>query len=296
MAVVDVLVTGAGGVLGRKIMNLLRPQYDVVACGRIPGENIDTVWDISCQDSPRPDCKPQTVVHTAAQIGYYNQPFSDATPLFNANIIGTLRVANWCILQEVKKLIIISGAIVYGEWGRIPKTELDLVKPHAAGAYAVSKWCSEKIARLVRHSDCKLTILRLSSLYGIGYKNGLVQRLLIKRISEGVIHLKPPYNDAFDLLHVYDAARTIQHTIENNLTGLWNVGGGKLTTIQELAEICASQFNARVILSRANSSRKPRIINWVDDGKARNELGHENLISLEMGIADIEDNEKSKYV
>ena len=296
MAVVDVLVTGAGGVLGRKIVNLLRPQYDVVACGRIPGENIDTVWDISCQDSPMPDCKPQTVVHTAAQIGYYNHPFSDATPLFNANIIGTLRVANWCILQEVKKLIIISGAIVYGEWGRIPKTELDLVKPHAAGAYAVSKWCSEKVSCIVAHVGCGLSILRFSALYGNGYNNGLVQKLLRKGLNQGAIHLEPPCDDAFDLLHVSDAAHAIQHTIENNLTGLWNVGGGKLTTIQELAEICASQVNVRVILSRANSSRKPRIINWVDDGKARNELGHENLISLEMGIADIEDNEKSKYV
>ena len=215
MAVVDVLVTGAGGVLGRKIMNLLRPQYDVVACGRIPGENIDTVWDISCQDSPMPDCKPQTVVHTAAQIGYYNHPFSDATPLFNANIIGTLRVANWCILQEVKKLIIISGAIVYGEWKGLPKSEFDLVNPRAAGAYAVSKWCSEKISSIVTHAGCELSILRFSSLYGEGYENGLVQRLLRKGFKEEDIHLEPPCDDAFDLLHVADAARSIQYSIES---------------------------------------------------------------------------------
>lgn len=292
MAVVDVLVTGAAGVLGREIVNLLHPKYHVVACGRIPGENIDAVWDISCQDTPTPDCKPQTVVHTAAQIGYYNQPFSEGAPLFKVNLIGTLRVANWCVLQKVKKLILVSGAIVYGEWTDRPKTENDFVNPRLAGAYAVSKWCSEEIAGLVRHSGCQLTIFRLSSLYGIGYEKGLVQRLLKKGIETGNIHLELPYNDAFDLLHVSDAAHTIQRSLENSLTGLWNVGAGKLTTIKKLTEICARQVNAQVILSSNKSSRQPRIINWVDDRKARNEIGHENLISLEMGIAKIKDSEE----
>jgi len=295
MAVVDVLVTGAAGVLGREIVNLLRPQYHVVACGRTPGENIDAVWDISSQDSPTPDCKPQTVVHAAAQIGYYNQPLSDATSLFNVNILGTLRVANWCVLQKVKKLILVSGAIVYGEWKGLPKSEFDLANPRAAGAYAVSKWCSEKISSIAAHAGCELSILRFSSLYGEGYENGLAQRLLRKGIVEGDIHLEPPYGDAFDLLHVSDAAYTIQRSMESKLTGLWNVGGEKLTTIQELVEICASQVNAQIVFSSDKSSRQPRIINWVDDRKARNEIGHKNLISLEMGIAKIKDNEGLKY-
>lgn len=293
---VDVLVTGGSGVFGRQIVSSLRMRnYNVVACGRTAGEGVDAIWDISQQDSPEPVCKPQIVVHAAAQIGYYNQPFSKPIPLFDVNIIGTLRVANWCVLQKVKKLILVSGAIVYGEWKGLPKSEVDSVNPYVAGAYAISKWCSEKISCIVTHAGCELLILRFSSLYGKGYKNGLAQRLLRKGIIKGNIYLEPPYSDAFDLLHVSDAAHTIQRSMESNLTGLWNVGSGKLTTIQELAEICASQVNAQVIFSRDKSSRQPRIINWVDDEKARSELGHENLISLEASIAEIKDNEELKY-
>ncbi len=295
MAVVDVLVTGAAGVLGREVVNLLRPKCHVIACGRIPRENIDAVWDISCQDAPTPDCRPQTVVHAAAQIGYYNQPFLAAASLFNVNIVGTLRVANWCVLQNVKKLILVSGAIVYGGWEGLPKPECDLVNPRIAGAYAVSKWCSEKISSIVTHAGYELSILRLSSLYGKGYEKGLAQRLLEEGSTEGSIHLKPPYDDAFDFLHVTDAARTIQRSIESNLTGLWNIGGGELTTIKELAAICSRQVNARVILSGEKSSHQPRIMNWVNDAKARRELGHENSVSLEAGIAEINDKEESQY-
>ena len=162
-----------------------------------------------------------------------------------------------------------------------------MVNPRAAGAYAVSKWCSEKISSIVKHAGCELSILRFSSLYGEGYENGLAQRLLRKGIVEGDIHLEPPYDDAFDLLHVSDAAHTIQRSMESNLTGLWNVGGGKLTTIQELAEICASQVNAQIVFSSDKSSRQPRIINWVDDQKARRELGYKNQVKLDMGISQI---------
>jgi len=293
---VDVLVTGGSGVLGTQIVNRLRKSnYNVVVCGRSADKSMDTTWDISKQDSPKLTCEPQAVIHAAAQVGYYGQPFSDAISLFNVNIVGTLRVANWCVSQKVKKLILVSGAIVYGEWAGLPKSESDLVNPHIAGAYAISKWCSEKISCIVTHAGCDLSIFRFSSLYGKGYKNGLAQRLLRKGIVEGDIHLEPPYGDAFDLLHVSDAAYTIQRSMESKLTGLWNVGGEKLTTIQELVEICASQVNAQIVFSSDKSSRQPRIINWVDDRKARNEIGHKNLISLEMGIAKIKDNEGLKY-
>jgi len=287
---VDVLVTGGSGVLGRQIVSSLRmSNYRVVACGRIAGDNVDATWDISQQDAPGPNCEPSVVVHAAALTGHYHQPLSEAIPLFNVNVLGTLRVANWCVSREVQKLVLVSGAIVYGEWTGFRKSEANPAKPWLAGPYAVSKWCSEQVACMVMHSGCELTILRLSSLYGVGYDKGLIQRMLRQGIQTGSIHLKPPFGDAFDLLHVSDAARTVQRAIENSQTGLWNVGSGKLTTIRELAEICARQVNAQVSLSDTESTRPARIINWVDDRKARSELGHENLTTLDMGISEIEE-------
>ncbi len=285
---VDILVTGSSGVLGRQLVNNLRmSNYSVVACGRIAGDNTDAVWDISQQDTPEPDCNPSVVVHAAAMIGGYQQPFSEAVPLSNTNVMGTLRVANWCVSKKVQKLILISSAIVYGKWEDSPKSESDPVKPWLAGAYAVSKWCSEQIAYMVTYAGCQFTILRLCSLYGIGYDMGLIPRMLQEVQKKGVINLKPPFDDAFDLLHVSDAVLTVQCAIEKSQTGLWNVGGGKLTTIRELSEICAGQVDADVVLSETKSLRPARIINWIDDRRARNDLGHTNQTSLNIGISKI---------
>jgi len=285
---VDVLVTGAAGVLGREIVKTLRSaNYQVMACGRVPADGMDARWDVSRQDAPEPDCSPGAVIHAAAKIGGYQHPLSDAKTLFDVNVTGTLRVARWCASRKVEHLTLVSGAIVYGEWSRCPKSEEDPVNPWMAGSYAVSKYCGEQAASLVRGSGTSLTVLRLSSLYGVGYANGLAQRLINLGLETGSICINPPVEDAFDLLHVSDGARAIQRAMEHKQVGLWNVGSGTLTTIQGLAEACARQIGVQVTIADSVYSRPTRIINWVDDTKARRDLNHANRASLDSGIAEI---------
>lgn len=288
MAVVDVLVTGAGGVLGREIVNLLRPQYHVVACGRVPGENIDAVWDIVRHDTLTPDCEPEIVVHGAARIAGYKQSLSNALSLFETNVLGTVQVVRWCALKQVKKLIILSSAIVYGEWQDFPKSEADPVKPWVAGPYAVSKWCGEQAAHLVKECGCKLSILRLSSLFGPKYINGLPQRMISQGLRTGSIEVAPPFETAFDIMYVSDAARAVELAVASEDVGLWNIGSGRLTTVRKLAELCAYHLGVKTVLSEKDiHGKEPLILNWVNDERARRKLGHTNEISLDEGISSI---------
>ncbi len=283
---VDVLITGASGVLGKQVVAQLRAAgYSVVGCDKQAGEHADAQWDITVQDAPEPDCSPAVVVHAAAQVGRYQHPLAEARPLFDVNVAGTLRVIQWCEARQVKRLILISGAIVYGAWMDKPKSETDPAQPWLAGAYAASKYGSEQVARLL--TSCDVTILRLSSLYGAGYARGLIQRLVGQPRQENCVRLDPPFDDAFDLLHVADAARTILRAVESPPAGLWNVGSGTLTTIREVAARCAEIVGVPVLFSESNPTRPARILNWVDDQRARRELGHTNQITLEQGIMEI---------
>jgi nucleoside-diphosphate-sugar epimerase len=284
---VDVLVTGGAGVLGRHICSqLLETQFTVYSSGRVAGAKVDIQWDLACQDAPAVDCTPAVVVHAAAKVGRLGQSLTEADTLVEVNVGGMLRVVRWCAEKGVEKLILASGALVYGQWAESPKKESDPVAPAAAGPYAVSKWCSEQVARLVEQAGCKLSILRLSSLYGVEYDRGLVQRMLRQGRETGKIDLGPPFEDAFDLLWVADAARTVCKTIEFDQGGMWNVGGGSLTTIRELAETCAEAVGVPVVMSGADS-RSRRILNWVDDRKARAELGHVNNTEVRSGVRQI---------
>ena len=285
---VDILVTGAAGVLGRQIVGVLRSAgYRVLACGRRAAHGLDAVWDVSHQESPDPEPLPGVVVHAAARTGRYRQPISEAAPLFEVNVSGTLKVARWCEVKQVKRLVLVSGAVVYGRWTDSPKGEADPPYPWVAGPYAVSKWCGEQAASLILNGDTELTILRLSSLYGPGYNDGLPQRLLREAREDGSLALAPPLDDSFDLLHVSDAASTIRRAIESEASGLWNVGSGELTTIHRLGEVCAERAGATVTVLDSSAERPRRILNWVDDGKARRELGHVNELTLDSGVEEI---------
>jgi nucleoside-diphosphate-sugar epimerase len=283
---VRVLVTGAGGVVGRNLVAVLRASdHTVFAATRQSGANVH--WDLDSSDLPDPNPQVETVIHAAAKRGYYGGELPDAGALFQTNVLGTLRVAQWCRAQKVERLILISGAIVYGQWGTEPKTETDTPVPWAAGAYAVSKYCGELAAMLLSQLGCKVTVLRLSSLYGWEYRNSLIHRLLQQGRSEGRIVLSPPVDDAFDFLHVDDAVRTIAKLLQRPREGIFNVGGGRITTLHQLAALCAEITGTKLVVKSEQQPRSPRLLNWVDDTAARAYFGHTNHINLPNGIASI---------
>ena len=257
---------------------------DVVSCGRVPGPGIDAVWDLSRDLAPSGDWKPRIVIHAAAKVGGYLQPLADALPFLDVNTAGTLRLARWCASIGVQKLVVVSGALVYGRWEK-PRTEEDPVQPWLAGAYAVSKWLGEQSARLIEREGCRLSVLRLSSLWGEEYENGLPQKLLKRAQSTGSIRLDPPFDDAFDLLYYRDAARTVARSALSSESGLWNVGGGKTTTLREIAQACARELNVKLELSDTPAERSARTINWVDDQKARTQLGHTSATTLDAVLS-----------
>ena len=288
----EVLVTGAAGVLGGQIVQSLKQAgHQVIASARNSGETPDVTWDVAKDYGPTSACRPDVVVHAAARTDRYQQAIAESQELFDVNVGGTVRVAGWCVSQGVKRLVLISGAIVYGQWNGFPKSETDPEEAWAAGPYAVSKLCGEKAATLILSHNIDLCVLRLSSLYGPGYTNGLPQRLLNEGRDKGVVSLSPPFDDGFDLLHISDAARTVSSAVRSGESGVWNVGSGSVTTIQDLAQSCADSVQARMEYSEGRPNRGPRTLNWVNDDKARRELGHTNDVTIRSGINELARNQ-----
>jgi nucleoside-diphosphate-sugar epimerase len=151
----------------------------------------------------------------------------------------------------------------------------------------LSKWAGEQIAIAACKDNCEVSILRLSSLYGSEYKTGLIRHFLQMAADDGRIRVDPPLDDAFDLLHVRDAATTVANAVDHDEAGVWNVGGGGICSLTQIAEACAAVAGASVEQSRRRARRKARILNWVDDAKARKELRHRNTVTLEQAVTEI---------
>ncbi len=282
---VEVLVTGANGALGRNVVRQLRDRgSSVIACGHKPGDS-EAVWNVASGDGPSTDEIPHTIVHAAAKHGSIEDEKRDEE-LWNTNVGGTARVVEWAVQRGVKRIVLTSGALVYGEWS-YPRKEDEEPNAAAAGYYGLSKWVSEQIALAACKMDCEVAILRLSSLYGAGHKGGLIRYFLAMAREDGRIRVDPPLDDAFDLLHVKDAAATVANAVLGRGSGTWNVGSGGVCSLLEIAETCAKVAGATVEQSRRKPRRKARILNWVEDSRARAELGHRNTITLVEGLREI---------
>lgn len=286
---VDVLVTGASGALGRGIVRELRRKgKSVIACGHAEGDS-EFVWDITSDNGPDTSEIPAIIVHAAAKRASLEDRKRDEV-LWDTNVGGTARVVEWGLQRGVKRIVLTSGALVYGEWTE-PRREDEEPNAAAAGYYGLSKWASEQIALTACKLQCEVAILRLSSLYGAEYKSGLIRHFLKMAKEDGSIRVDPPLDDAFDLLHLRDAARAVASAVDHREGGLWNVGGGELCSLMEIAETCARAAGAKVEQSRRRAKRKARILNWVDDSKARRELGHRNTVTLDQGVREILESE-----
>lgn len=284
----NVLVTGGGGVLAGAFAQCARNAgWDVDLCAREAARDGDISWDVARSDAPAGLTRlPQCVVHAAAEIGALDAGLSAGGAFMNTNVLGSYRVAAWCARHGIGHLIYVSSGIVYGRWDDRPKSEDDKADPWAAGSYAASKYLGERAVEGARTKGVALSILRLSSLYGEAYRDGLPQRLLAQGRRDGRIEIMAPVEDAFHLLHVEDAAKTIMSVIERKADGLWNVGGPALVSLEDLAVACADAISVQVG-TVTGAGRPPRILNWVDDTLARRTLGHRPGVGLDDGIQRI---------
>ncbi|MDB6060250.1 MAG: wcaG [Verrucomicrobiaceae bacterium] len=162
-----ILVTGAGGFVGRALIATLTEQNSAVS--RWP--SADPAFNFA-----NADAKTHTqwvrvlegidvVVHLAAHV---HQPTLDDLNLpMRVNRDGTLQLAAAAIAAGVKRFLFVSTAKVFGEGETGPYTTTS--SPAPQDAYATSKWEAELGLRdLTANSTMELVIVRPPLVYGLG--------------------------------------------------------------------------------------------------------------------------------
>lgn len=172
-----VLVTGAGGFLGREVVAalaaeghevraLVRPSADVARLGW--GHKVETVRaDLRGGSELAPLLQGvEAVVHLAAQMS------GDDFSIFSGTVLGTERLLAAMASSSVRRLILCSSFSVY-DWRRIRgRVEDDSKLPTdiwPSGAYAAAKLWQERLARRqAKQQGWELTVLRPGFVWGAG--------------------------------------------------------------------------------------------------------------------------------
>jgi UDP-glucose 4-epimerase len=255
-----VLVTGGAGFIGSHVTDrLIEAGAEVVVLDDLSSGHRESVHpqarfyqaDIGSPDiraifeRERFDC----VDHHAAQM---NVRRSVDDPVFDArvNILGSLNLLQAAVASGVKKVVFAStGGAIYGEQLRFPADETHQTSP--LSPYGVAKLAVEKyLAFYEAVYTLPSVVLRYANVYG-PRQDPHGEAGVVAIFSERLLQAKPVVingdgSQTRDFIYVGDVVRANFLAVTTDLGGIYNVGTGLETSVNDLYAALAKHAGAAV--------------------------------------------------
>jgi len=295
-----ILITGGAGFIGSHIVDrLVQEGYEVVVvdnlstgkrkrvnrAARFYRCDIRSRWWLERVFRRE---RPAIVSHHAAQMDVRR---SVLDPKFDAdvNILGMLNVLRHSIKYGVRKMIFASsGGAVYGEPESLPVAESHPIRP--ASPYGISKAVGDEYLRYFRQADgLEYVSLRYGNVYGprqdpsgeAGVVGIFAQKML--RGEQPIINGNG--RQTRDFVYVDDVVEANMVAITRAAHGIYNVGTGKESTINELFAMLAGLINPSVREVHGPEKRGEQMRIALDASRITRELDWEAKVSLKDGLA-----------
>jgi len=242
----SVLVTGAGGYIGRLLVEHLAseracsetlvaldlrdtPEAERLAgvvyrCGDVRDPEITRLLRAHTVD---------TVVHLAAIVT--PGPKSNRELEYSVDVLGTRNVLEACLAAGVGKIIVTSSGAAYGYYADnpVPLDEGDALRGNPEFAYSDHKrQVEEMLARhREQHPELEQLVFRPGAILGDQVANQITA-LFEKPVVLGVAGSDAPFTFVWDR----DVVACIAKGIREDRTGIYNLAGGGTTSMREIAE------------------------------------------------------------
>ncbi len=249
------VITGGAGFIGSHLAEKLAGQdYQVIildnlSTGKIQNiepllkkENVEFIED-SITNLPLLQKLFQDVRFVFHLAAVTSVPQSIEQPLFTTeiNITGTLNVLLASRDNNVRKVIYASSSAVYGDAPTFPKEENMLPTPESP--YAVSKMAGEYYCQVFQNVWGLDTVcLRYFNIYGPRQDSNSPYAAVIPRFIQMVSQGSPPVifgdgEQTRDFAFISDVTAANILAAESQATGIFNIGRGQSTTIEQLARL-----------------------------------------------------------
>jgi UDP-glucose 4-epimerase len=296
-----VLVTGGFGFVGaRLVRHLVSKGIEVVVLEHpstaVPAglEKLQVVRaDIVDESSMAAAKVPgvDAVAHLAAQS---SGPRSFSIPVLDVklNVIGTINTINWCVENQVDRMVFASSFVVYGD--HADRETLDESVPcKPKSVYATSKLaCEHMLVSYAQPKGVRWNALRMFNVYGAGQDitkpdQGVVGIFMNMLRQKDEVQVKGTLDRFRDLIYIDDVIPGWDRCLHGDAYNqVFNLGTGDRSTFEGLIRAIAQ------VMGKADRLRIQQLEGTPGDLKGcvadltriRQALGYEPQYRLERGL------------
>jgi UDP-glucose 4-epimerase len=306
-AVQRVLVTGAGGFVGRNIVQtLLDAGHHVLVLDRHFDSDIEPAWAgntsgvvelISADVENLPAVAVDDVVHGAAITASPEEIGVTPEEHYRANLDAVLYVLEWSRRQGVRRTVVISSGAVYRATAPGPVDEQMPTSP--MGLYAVAKDAAEKLVETLRAEYGRDVIsVRLSNIYGPYERTrasrpriSLVAKMVQAALDQGklVVYREAP---ALDWTYAPDVGRAVERLLAARelCHHLYHAASEERLTALDIARAIKAvlpHIELDVRDGREPGGKPRSRLGYLSSERLRTELGFDQWTPFEQGLRNV---------
>ncbi len=231
-----VVVTGAKGFIGRRLVDALHKEGNEVIELDLPGIDIselypdDPVYSETLKDT-------DTIFHLAVMnLEHCKQDYRGC---IKANVLGTASMMELARRIGVKRVIYSSASSIYGDPITTPVFESHQQLPLTL--YGTTKLAAEKVIHSYsKNFDLTYGIFRLTNVYGIGQTNGLIPTVINNLLRDEMIQVTGTGKQTRDFIYVDDVVNALIHAMDHpKYSFICNLGSGHEFSVNEIIESLA---------------------------------------------------------
>lgn len=294
----NILVTGGAGFIGSHIVDQFVGEghrvsvIDDLSTGKRKQVHRKAVFYKLDVCSPRVEEvfkkeRPLAIVHMAAQM---NVRKSTEDPVFDAevNIVGTLQLLELAVRYGARKILFASsGGTVYGEQETFPASESHPTRP--LSPYGISKLTCEYYLEYYRHvAGLKYVALRLANVYGPRQNSegeaGVVAIFTQQMLAGEQPRINGTGLQTRDYVYIGDVLEAVRAVFVPSVEGIFNVGTGTETTVNEIFTRLKELTNSRCQEIHGPAKEGEQIRSVLDASKLEKETDWAPGVSLSEGL------------
>lgn len=286
----SILITGASGLLGRRVAGSVCDTHDVHCIVRqMPVNPVDNVtyhiidladgnWDESALPKGI-----DTIMHLAQSQKFRDFP-DDALDVFNVNIQSTAKLLDYAVKNSVKSFVYASSGGIYGSGVHAFDENSPINHAGALGYYLGSKLASEiLVSSYTEQMDVQ--ILRFFFMYGPEQnKSMLIPRLVNSVRNKNEITLQGSEGIKINPIHVKDASKAAVAAMALEGSYTFNIGGSEIMSLKQIAETIGDFLGIAPVFKHVDSQAN----HLIGDIEAMKEKLYIPKISFEQGVNDFE--------